>query len=85
MNSVERVTEYLEIEQEPPFIIEDKRPPSGWPFSGEIEFRNVVLQYDKSSAPVLQDISIHIKGGETVGIVGRTGAGKRYAFSYLIA
>lgn len=38
--------------------------------------RDVCLQYDGNDSPVLKDLNLHIKGGETVGIVGRTGAGK---------
>lgn len=38
-----------------------------------IELRNITLDFDK---PILQNISLHIKQGETLGIVGRSGAGK---------
>ncbi|CAJ0751060.1 18110_t:CDS:10 [Entrophospora sp. SA101] len=34
MNSVERVQEYLKLEEEPPRIIEINRPPVGWPMRG---------------------------------------------------
>ncbi|MFC1591747.1 ABC transporter ATP-binding protein [Thermodesulfobacteriota bacterium] len=42
---------------------------------GAIEFRNVTFSY-KSDEPVLQNISFRIAPGETVAIVGLTGAGK---------
>jgi ATP-binding cassette, subfamily B, bacterial len=42
---------------------------------GEIEFRNVSFAYP-TGEPVLQDISFHVKPGQTVAIVGQTGAGK---------
>ncbi len=42
---------------------------------GEIEFRNVSFAYIPGK-PVLQDINLHIKPGETVALVGHTGAGK---------
>ncbi len=42
---------------------------------GEVEFRNVTFGYDPKR-PVLKDVSIHIAPGETVAIVGHTGAGK---------
>lgn len=41
---------------------------------GEIAFENVSFGYDDGI--VLQDISFHIKPGETVAIVGETGSGK---------
>jgi len=42
---------------------------------GEIIFQNVSFGYD-SGRPVLHDISFQVKPGETVAIVGPTGAGK---------
>ena len=44
---------------------------------GEIEFRNVSFRYYKSSeGKVLDDVSLRIPAGSTVGIIGSTGAGK---------
>jgi ATP-binding cassette subfamily B protein len=42
---------------------------------GEIEFRDVSFAYPSGEA-VLQNISFHVKPGQTVAIVGQTGAGK---------
>jgi ATP-binding cassette subfamily B protein len=42
---------------------------------GEIEFRDVSFAYP-TGEPVLQNISFHVKPGQTVAIVGQTGAGK---------
>ena len=42
---------------------------------GEVELRNVTFGYDPSR-PVLKNVSLKIRPGETVAIVGRTGAGK---------
>ncbi len=42
---------------------------------GEIEFRNVSFAYPAGEA-VLQNISFHVKPGQTVAIVGQTGSGK---------
>ncbi|KAK9763135.1 Transporter of the ATP-binding cassette (ABC) [Basidiobolus ranarum] len=76
MNSVERVQEYMAIEQEPPDIIENMRPPQNWPTRGEISVRNLVLQYSPEQSPVIRDISFDVNPTAKVGIVGRTGAGK---------
>lgn len=77
MNSVERVYHYAyEIEQEAPFYIEHSKPSQSWPEAGEIEFENVTMSYQPDLPPVLKDISLSIKGGEKIGICGRTGAGK---------
>lgn len=44
---------------------------------GEIEFRNVGFRYFKHNTDkVLEDINLHIKAGELIGIVGSTGSGK---------
>ena len=44
---------------------------------GEIEFRNVTFRYYKGSeGKVLDDISLKIEAGSTVGIIGSTGSGK---------
>uniref|UniRef100_A0A670IZ84 ATP binding cassette subfamily C member 3 n=1 Tax=Podarcis muralis TaxID=64176 RepID=A0A670IZ84_PODMU len=74
--AVERVKEYSETETEAPWIIEDKRPPEDWPTRGEVEFANYSVRYRKGLDLVLKDLSLNVKGGEKVGIVGRTGAGK---------
>ena len=43
---------------------------------GEIEFRDVTFAYPGASAETLKDISLSIKPGERVGIIGRVGSGK---------
>jgi ATP-binding cassette, subfamily B, bacterial len=43
---------------------------------GEIEFRDVTFAYPGSGDAILQNISFKVKPGQTVAIVGQTGAGK---------
>ena len=43
---------------------------------GEIEFKNVVFQYDNNDKPTIKDFSAVAKPGQKVAIVGPTGAGK---------
>ncbi|KAG0285970.1 hypothetical protein BGZ96_009863 [Linnemannia gamsii] len=76
LNSVERVVEYLDLEEEPPAIIEGSRPPAGWPCSGEIVIDHLTMRYAPDTPDVIKDISFSIKAGEKVGVVGRTGSGK---------
>jgi ATP-binding cassette subfamily B protein len=45
------------------------------PMQGSIEFRNVTFSYGDHE-PVLKDISFKVEPGQTVAIVGQTGAGK---------
>ncbi|WP_343210058.1 ABC transporter ATP-binding protein [Anaerolentibacter hominis] len=41
-----------------------------------IDFNNVSFTYHKGSKPALKDITLHIRSGETIGIIGGTGSGK---------
>ncbi|PHH65684.1 hypothetical protein CDD81_1770 [Ophiocordyceps australis] len=76
MNAMERVKEYLDLEQEAPPMVEDSRPPETWPEKGDMEFVDYTTRYRSDLEPVLRSISLKIKAREKVGIVGRTGAGK---------
>jgi len=49
---------------------------------GEVEFDHVSLSYDGKRAAV-DDISFHVEPGETIAVVGATGAGKTTALSLL--
>ncbi|MGH4140893.1 ABC transporter ATP-binding protein [Clostridium sp.] len=44
--------------------------------SGRVDFQHVFFSYNKDKEPVLKDISFTCLQGETVGIIGPTGAGK---------
>ncbi|KFV13611.1 Multidrug resistance-associated protein 1, partial [Pterocles gutturalis] len=74
--AVERVKEYAEMEKEAEWSIEQTAPPSTWPEEGKIEFRGYGLRYREDLDLVLKNINVTINGGEKIGIVGRTGAGK---------
>ena len=43
---------------------------------GNIEFENVVFQYDNNPKPTIQNFSAKVKSGQKIAIVGPTGAGK---------
>ncbi|KAM6118909.1 ATP-binding cassette sub-family C member 3 isoform 2-T2 [Phoenicopterus ruber ruber] len=74
--AVERIKEYSETETEAPWIIEGKSPPEDWPSKGELEFVNYSVRYRKGLDLVLKGLNLQVHGGEKIGIVGRTGAGK---------
>ncbi|XP_058443653.1 ATP-binding cassette sub-family C member 4-like [Malaya genurostris] len=77
MVSVERVSEYTNLEPEPPLESEPKyRPQRNWPEHGMVEFSNVDLSYSDDGEKVLKDLNFTIWPNEKIGIVGRTGAGK---------
>ncbi|XP_034128604.1 multidrug resistance-associated protein 1 isoform X16 [Drosophila guanche] len=75
--SVERIKEYGETKQEAAWELEqDKNKPQHWPEEGRVEFQNFQVRYREGLDLVLRGVSFNITGGEKVGIVGRTGAGK---------
>ncbi len=45
------------------------------PIRGEVEFKNVSFSYVEGET-VLRDFDLHVKAGETIALVGETGAGK---------
>ncbi|XDV45214.1 hypothetical protein PO909_013347, partial [Leuciscus waleckii] len=74
--AVERVKEYSETPTEAPWVVKDKRPPPDWPPQGNVEFVDYSVRYREGLDLVLKNVSLKVKGGEKIGIVGRTGAGK---------
>ncbi|KAK2916503.1 hypothetical protein Q8A67_000877 [Cirrhinus molitorella] len=74
--AVEKVKEYGDTEKEAEWKLEHSTLPAGWPTVGHIEIRNFGLKYRADLELAISDISVNIDGGEKVGIVGRTGAGK---------
>lgn len=76
MNSVERIKEYLDVDQEAALIVDENRPEANWPSKGSVEFIGYTTRYRSDFDPVLKNITFKILPGEKVGVVGRTGAGK---------
>lgn len=76
MNSVERIKEYIDVDQEAAPIIETNRPPANWPSKGSVEFIAYSTRYRVDFDMVLKKITFKVRPGEKVGVVGRTGAGK---------
>lgn len=75
--SVERISEYTDVKSEAKWYTDfDINLEDDWPKKGEIKFDNYSTRYRPGLDLVLKNISISIKPGEKIGIVGRTGAGK---------
>uniref|UniRef100_A0A4W6BM69 ATP-binding cassette, sub-family C (CFTR/MRP), member 3 n=1 Tax=Lates calcarifer TaxID=8187 RepID=A0A4W6BM69_LATCA len=74
--AVERVKEYSETKPEAPWEVEDKKPPPEWPMEGNVQFQEYSVRYREGLDLVLKNLTLSVKGGEKIGIVGRTGAGK---------
>jgi ABC-type multidrug transport system fused ATPase/permease subunit len=64
------------IEQEAAHEIPENKPAPEWPQQGSIELKDLRMSYRPGLPNVLHGISLSIKAGEKIGVVGRTGAGK---------
>lgn len=69
--SAERVFELLDAEEQTP----DVGTPRNDAGAGEVRFEHVSFSYDKDR-PLIEDLSLVARPGQTVAIVGPTGAGK---------
>ena len=71
--SAKRIIEVLEEEPD----IKNGPDPLMTVEDGSIDFNDVTFRYSETSDdPVLRDIDLHIRSGETVGLIGGTGSGK---------
>ena len=77
--SVSRVAEVIEEE---PDMANPEAPVTALK-GGSIDFNNVYFSYQKGGDNALQDINLHIRSGETIGVIGGTGSGKS-SLAYLI-
>ncbi len=73
MASSERIFELLdtpvEVQDQPGAV---EMPP----IRGQVEFRDVSFRYEKDGVPILDDVNLSVAAGQTVALVGETGAGK---------
>ncbi|NKC67322.1 ABC transporter ATP-binding protein [Vagococcus fluvialis] len=72
MVSLKRLNEVLETEPTLVYKKENTQPIT----TGEVVFDHVNFTYNGDDHPTLKDISFSTKAGESVGVVGATGAGK---------
>ena len=70
--SAERVFELLDAEEEPVDVARVELPPEQ---RGEVVFEHISFRYEKDE-PLIDDVSLVARPGQTVAIVGPTGAGK---------
>ena len=76
MTNMERCLSYTKIISEKPQILKCDRGLLHWPSKGEIIFDNLSAKYRNDTEMVLKNVSLTIRAGEHIGLVGRTGCGK---------
>jgi len=70
--SLDRIADYMARQPEVAEPVQPERPEGG--FEGRIAFEGVTFGYGEE--PVLRDVTLDVAAGETVALVGPTGAGK---------
>ncbi|MER6048666.1 ABC transporter ATP-binding protein [Streptomyces sp. NPDC001793] len=70
--SAERVFELLDADEQDPDSEQPARPEH---VTGQVAFEHVSFRYD-ANKPLIEDLSLTVRPGQTVAIVGPTGAGK---------
>ncbi|KAG7393123.1 hypothetical protein PHYPSEUDO_012459 [Phytophthora pseudosyringae] len=76
MTSVERLLHFRTIPQEEDSVDCTAINSATWPSLGAVKFDKLYLKYRPELPLVLRGVSLDVRGGEKVGICGRTGAGK---------
>ncbi len=74
-----RIFQLLDVEPE---VVDRPNAPELPTIQGEIQYDHVSFHY-LGGVPVLQDVSLHVRPGQTVALVGPTGAGKTTMVSLL--
>jgi ATP-binding cassette subfamily B multidrug efflux pump len=78
--SLDRINETLGVKQE----VKDTESPLAVEVPDSIEFDAVTFRYPSSTIDNLVDISLTLRRGQTLGIVGRTGSGKTTLLKQLL-
>lgn len=73
----------FEILDEPEEGINQENLPLPVPVEGNVTFENVAFSYDPKN-PLITDLSFEVKAGQTVAVVGPTGAGKTTLINLLM-
>ncbi|TGJ88504.1 hypothetical protein E0Z10_g256 [Xylaria hypoxylon] len=76
LGAISRIKDFSETTPAEAIAEESSEPPSNWPNQGALTFDSVSASYEDDGPLILTDVSFSLKGGQKVGIIGRTGSGK---------
>uniref|UniRef100_A0A453AEJ5 ABC transmembrane type-1 domain-containing protein n=1 Tax=Aegilops tauschii subsp. strangulata TaxID=200361 RepID=A0A453AEJ5_AEGTS len=76
MVSVERVNQYSALPSEAAWAVSDCLPSANWLQRGDIDIKDLEVRYRPNTPLILKGITMSIRSGEKIGVVGRTGSGK---------
>ena len=69
--SFERTADVLRLERE-----HNPKHAAGFAIRGEVTLENVTFRYGATDTPALRDVSISVRAGQKIALVGRSGSGK---------
>ncbi|KAL1888446.1 hypothetical protein Sste5346_009563 [Sporothrix stenoceras] len=88
MNSIERLLHYAyDVPQEAAHDVkrvDADLKAQAWPSKGRVQFESLTLSHRPELDPALRNVTLDIRAGERIGIVGRTGAGKSTLITALL-
>ncbi|TVU04046.1 hypothetical protein EJB05_50394, partial [Eragrostis curvula] len=76
MIAVERVNQYSNLPSEAAWEVADRLPSPNWPSQGDIDIKDLKVRYRANTPLILKGMTVRIRSGEKIGVVGRTGSGK---------
>ncbi|KAL0723162.1 hypothetical protein Bca4012_037761 [Brassica carinata] len=83
LRTVFELGSFTDIPAEAEWERKENLQPSNWPLHGNVHLEDLKVRYRPNTPLVLKGITLDIKGGERVGVVGRTGSGKSTLFQVL--
>ncbi|KAF5567149.1 multidrug resistance-associated [Fusarium phyllophilum] len=76
LGAIARIRMFCSSAPNEPKSNEDNEPGELWPRQGSLEVKNLDVQYEQTTEPVLRGLSFSIKPGQKLGLCGRSGSGK---------
>lgn len=76
LNTLSYLERIFEIIDEPVLLTDSEDAKELPPITGNVDFDDVTFCYDDGDENVLEHVDLHVKAGESIALVGPTGAGK---------